>query len=185
MCSRVEHLPEAIDIAKYSPGSSLPSRSIDVLELGRRHPSWHEAVQTAARDQGVTHFYERVPGELVFSAETSLSSGLAQSKISVCFPSNVTHPDRSGSVSTLTSRYLESMASRCLVLGESPPELRDLLGFDPVVRADMSEPWRQLDSILATIDTYQPQVDRAHEQIQSVGTWNFRIRQLLDLIQSL
>ena len=182
---RVEHLPEAIDIAKYSPGSPLRSRSIDVLELGRRHSRWHEAVKTAAQDTDVLHLYERVPGELVFADETTLSSGLAQSKISVCFPSDLTHPKRSGSVSTLTSRYLESMASRCLVLGESPPELGDLLGFDPVVGADMTQPWPQLNLILSRIETYQDQVDRAHRQVQSVGSWSFRIRQLLDLIQAL
>src|SRR5215212_4390312 len=106
--SFVEHLDEATDVGRYQVGGPLTARSIDVLEMGRRNPQWHEIVTGPAKEGGVTHLYERVPGDLVFADEAALVAGLAESKISVCFPSNVTHPERTGSVSTLTSRYLES-----------------------------------------------------------------------------
>jgi hypothetical protein len=181
----VEHLPEAIVVTKYDAGAPLSSRSTDVLELGRRNLQWHEVIKTAAENHGIKHLYEPVPGNLVFPDEMTLIVGLAETKLSICFPSNVTHPERSGSVSTLTSRYLESMASRCLVLGMTPPELSDLLGFDPVIRADMSRPWEQLHTILGSVESYQEQVDEAYERVQSAGSWDSRIRQLLDLIRAL
>jgi hypothetical protein len=183
--SVVEHVPEAINTSRYESGSPLSARSIDVLELGRRNARWHEIVRMAAERHGVKHLYERVPGDLIFPDEAALVTGLAESKISVCFPSNVTHPERSGSVSTVTSRYLESLASRCLVLGEVPNELSDLLGFDPSVRADMEQPWQQVQMILESIELYQGQVDAAHERVRLVGGWDFRVRQVLDLVQGL
>jgi hypothetical protein len=183
--SLVKHLPEAIVVNKYNAGALLKLRSTDVLELGRRNPKWHQAIKTAAENHGVKHLYERAPGDLIFPGEETLVTGLAETKISICFPSNVTHPERSGSVSTLTSRYLESMASRCLVLGTTPGELSELFGFDPVVEANMVQPWQQLYSILACIESYQAHVDAAYEQVQSVGGWEFRIRQLLSLIRAL
>jgi hypothetical protein len=182
--SVVKHLPEAVDLGKYRAGAPLLARSMDVLELGRRNPHWHEAVKMAAENHGVKHLYERAPGDLIFLDETTLVAGLADTKVSICFPSNLTHPERAGSVSTLTSRYLESIASRCLVLGTTPHELVDLLGFNPVVEADMVQPWQQLRSILCSIESYQAQVDEAYERVQSVGGWDFRIRQLLNLIRA-
>jgi hypothetical protein len=182
--SVVLHLPEAIDVGKYLPGGLLSERATDVLEMGRRNAHWHDAVTANARAGGVEHLFERAPGEVIFPDEASLVAGLAQTKVSVCFPSSVTHPERSGSVSTLTSRYLESIASRCLVLGEAPAELPRLLGLDPVVRSDMDQPWGQLRQVLGSIESYQPQVDEAYEQVVEVGGWDYRIRQLLTLLKT-
>jgi hypothetical protein len=181
--SVVHHLPEAINLARYSPGTVLSNRTIDVLEMGRRHAHWHEAVTLSTDAQGVRHLYEEVPGRVIFESQDSLVAGLANSKISVCFPSSVTHPERSGSVSTLTSRYLESLASRCLLLGEAPSELTDLLGFAPAVTADLNEPFQQLRSLLGSISSYQEQVDAAYERVHAVGGWDHRARQLLELVR--
>jgi hypothetical protein len=181
----VRHLPEATAVGRYKPGGPLSHRTTDVLELGRRNPRWHEAVEAAARGHGLKHLYERRRGEFIFSDEASLIAGLADTKISVCFPSNITHPERSGSVSTLTNRYLESMASRCLVLGHAPDELSDLFGFNPVIEADTTEPWSQLESIVDSVESYQASVDEAYRAVQSLGSWRHRVRQLLGLIRAL
>ena len=65
-----------------------------------------------------------------------LAAGFGDAKVSVCFPSSTTHPQRSGSVETATHRYFESFASRCIVVGRAPAELVDLFGYNPVVEAD-------------------------------------------------
>lgn len=183
--SVVVHLPEAIDIDRYRPGAALSARRIDVLEMGRRNSHWHDAIRPSLAEHGLEHRYERRRGEVVFSGEAALVAGLTASKVSVCFPSAVTHPERSGSVSTLTSRYLESMASRCLVLGQAPEDLVDLLGLQPVVEAEMARPWDQLQSVLARVESYQAQVDAAYEQLRLVGGWDHRSRQLLEQIRAL
>jgi len=179
----VECLPEATLLSRYQRGSELASRPIDVLELGRQNPKWHRAISPAIASDGRRHAYESTPGQLVFKDESELISGLAAAKISVCFPSSITHPQRSGSVTTMTHRYLESLASRCLVLGRCPPELSELFGFDPVIAVDDHDPSRQLRAILTNIDSFQVHVDRAHTRLQSVGDWQSRVHSLLALVQ--
>jgi hypothetical protein len=181
--TRVEHLPEATRLDRYSPGAPLGDRKIDVLELGRRSPAWHDAVVGEAERSGVRHLYEPVPGQLVFAGEAEMLAGLADSKVSVCFPSSVTHPQRSGSVTTMTHRYLESIASRCVVLGHAPEELTSLLGYDPVVPADPTDPWGQLHSVLDSISTYQERVDEARTRLLAVGGWATRANQLAALVR--
>lgn len=79
----------------------------------------------------------------------------------------------------MTHRYLESVASRCLILGQAPAELVSLLGFDPVIEADERDPWGQLQRLLAEIERHQALVDEAHERLPAVASWETRARQIL------
>jgi hypothetical protein len=183
---RVEHLPEAADLQRYLPGAELHSRGIDVLELGRRNNAWHAAVVGETERRRLRHLYEPWPGKLVFpGGEDEMLRGLADSKVSVCFPSSITHPLRAGSVTTMTHRYLESIASRSVVLGHGTEELTALLGCDPVVPADPVDPWGQLSSVLDSISHYQERVDDARTRLLAVGGWNTRVSQLAALVRGL
>ena len=76
-------------------------------------------------------FSSRHPDEL-----KDLVAGLANSRVSICFPQSITNPERCGKVETVTLRYFESMASKCLIVGKCPLELRDLFGYNPVIEVD-------------------------------------------------
>jgi hypothetical protein len=78
----------------------------------------------------------------------------------------------------MTHRYLESLAARCIVLGEPVPELVQLMGYDPVIEVDPSDPTGQLTEILAKPDKYQGWVDEAHARLQAVGDWACRVQEL-------
>jgi hypothetical protein len=82
----------------------------------------------------------------------------------------------------MTHRYLESIASRCLVLGRAPAQLVDLLGFDPVVPADLSAPWPQVREVLSDLARYQHQVDAAYDRVRDVGSWDVRMREVLQAV---
>lgn len=184
--SEVVHLPEATRMDRHDSGTCLADRNVGVLELGRRHPAWHEAVTEAVRLRSpLSHLYEAGPGRLVYPDEHALRRGLSQAVISVCFPSSLTHPQRSGSVETMTQRYLESMASGCLVLGHAPSELVALMGFNPVVEVDWRDPAQQVLDILASPSRWQPIVNRALNRLRDVGDWSVRVRTALERMRTI
>ncbi|HEX3830089.1 MAG TPA: hypothetical protein VHV82_22720 [Sporichthyaceae bacterium] len=179
----VECLPEATTLSHYQRGGSLGERGVDILELGRRYSVWHDAVVAETSRRGLVHLYQQGPDQLIFPSQSDMVAGLSRAKISVCFPSSITHPERSGRVATMTHRYLESMASRCLMVGTAPVELVELMGYNPVVEADLSRPWDQIAEILATIESYQPQVDEAYDRLRTVGDWSVRVAGLMHRIE--
>ena len=177
--SRVIHLPEATRLSRYCFDRPLAARNTGVLELGRRYEKWHEAVSEVLKQRSDRrHLYETRSGQVVFPDEQSMQRGLADSMISVCFPSSRTHPQRSGCVETMTQRYLESIASGCLIIGHAPAELVDLLGFNPVVEVDWSAPGEQLLDILTAPERWQPWVEQSRQRAVQVGDWSVRVRAL-------
>ena len=173
-------LPEAVEASLYRGNKPLAERATDVLELGRRSDAYHDRIAAPLAASGRTHRFQPAPGVIVFPTFADLVGGFADAKISVCFPSSMTHPQRSGDVETITHRYFESMASGCVVVGHAPRELVDLFGYNPVIEADMTDPAGQLDAILRDLDAHASLVSRNHARLMEVGTWDARVRTLLE-----
>lgn len=176
-------LPEATDPSEYRPSRSLHERDIDVLELGRKNDLFHGKVVKPLVEANRTHLFERVKGEIIFPARADFIDGLARSKISICFPSSQTHPERSGSVETVTHRYFESMASKCLILGHAPQELTDLFGYNPVIEVQVGREFEQVESLLGNLDAVQGLVEQNYRRLLEVGTWKDRVATLLDVLR--
>jgi hypothetical protein len=181
--TRVAHVPEATKTNVYKPASPLVRRRIKLLELGRRHEKWHEAITKQLLEANFEHVYQRGGKRLIFSTEASLHNGLADTAVLACFPSSDTHPNRSGRVETLTHRYLEGMASGCLLIGKAPGELIDLMGFNPVVEVDWERPAQQILELLTDIQKWQPHVNRTLNRVVEVGDWSLRATQTLSILK--
>lgn len=176
-------LPEALDSSEYSTGTKLVQRDIDVLEIGRKMDSYHEAIIGPLRARGIRHLYETAKGKVVFPEKHQLIDGLSRAKISICFPSAITHPARSGDVETVTLRYFEAMASRCILLGKCPAELSTLFGYNPVVEVQHGRQAEQLMEIIAAPDKYQSLVDENYRRLLEVGTWDRRVDEMLRFME--
>ncbi|MEO8576412.1 MAG: hypothetical protein ABI556_06925, partial [Gemmatimonadales bacterium] len=111
-------IPEGVDPSPYQQRSFI-EKDIDVLQIGRKYDAHHAVIAPALEKSGKSYLYEKVKGGIVFPTREEFVAGLARSKISICFPSSITHPERSGDVETMTTRYLQSMISKCLVLGHA------------------------------------------------------------------
>ncbi|HEY7120236.1 MAG TPA: glycosyltransferase [Tepidisphaeraceae bacterium] len=177
-------MPEACDASVFDASKALVDRPIDVLELGRKYDRYHDGIAPRLAERGKTHLFEKVKGQLIFPTEQAMRDGFANARVSVCFPSSMTHPARSGHVETVTLRYFESMAARSLVVGHCPAELKEVMGYDPVITADMNDPAGQIDRILDRIGDYQELVDRNYAQVLRAGVWDVRLGQLLDELAS-
>ncbi len=86
-------IPEALTPEDYDQGDVLAARRIDVLELGRRHERFHEAITDHLQRNGKVHLYMRAPGVIIFPQKEDFLKAMSDSKISVCFPSSMTHPE--------------------------------------------------------------------------------------------
>lgn len=179
---RSEWLPEACDPFEYSPSRPWQERDIDVLELGRKYDHFHNKIREPLVKANRLHLFERVKGQIIFPDKDGLIDGYARSKISICFPSSQTHPGRSGSVETVTFRYFQSMASKCVILGHAPQELKELFGYNPVVEVDEGREFEQIESLLSSPEPSCELVESNYRRLMEVGTWKARVDQILDVV---
>jgi hypothetical protein len=174
-------LPEATDPNNYVCSKLLQDREIDVLEMGRKYLTYHDSISTLLYNKYI-HLYEKTPGRIIFPTTELLVNGLANSKISICFPASMTHPKKASGLETVTHRYFESMASKCLIIGYCPDELLSLFGYNPVIEADLENPYYQIIEILNNISKYQELVDKNYLRLLEVGTWEVRVKTIIDLL---
>lgn len=172
-------IPEAVDPSLLRPQLSLSDRSIDVLEFGRKYDAFHHAIRDGLAGDGATHLYEKIKGEIIFPTLDDFHPALGNSKISVCFPGSLSHPEVTGHVETTTLRYFESIGSRCVVLGRCPAELRDLFGFSPILEMQAGNELEQVRYVLKHVADLQAFVDRNYERFLEVGTWEKRMPMIL------
>jgi hypothetical protein len=175
-------LPEATDPLEYRPTKSWLEKDIDVLELGRRDHAFHDKIAESLATAQRSHLFERIAGQIIFPDRNSFIEGLSRTRISICFPSSQTHPGRSGSVETVTHRYFESMASKCLIVGHAPKELVDLFGYNPVIEVQEGQEFRQIETLLNNPEDMHALVDRNYRRLLEVGTWKCRVATILDIL---
>ena len=165
-------LPEGIKITEYPKGGDLVSRKIDILELGRNMPCVHSAILKHQFYRPLRHLYQSE--SLVFPDNDSMIHGMQDTKISICYPQSMTHPEHAGNIETMTQRYWEFMLTGAVIAGHAPQELVDFCGYNPVVELGVN-PAAQLDEILSNIATYQSLVDKNRETAERIGSWESRM----------
>lgn len=178
-------LGEAVDPMDFNCQVPLTKRKIHVLELGRKWDAYHDKIAGQLARHGWKHVYEEVKGRIVFPGHAALANGLADSVVSICVPQSITHPETAGGVTTVTLRYFETMASKCIPVGICPQELRDMFGYNPLVEIHLDRAFEQMEEILANPARYQDMVDRNYKRLLQVGTWDVRAEALLGALKSL
>lgn len=183
LCQRCTFIwvPEGVDPDRYD-ARPLGEKDIDVLQLGRKYDAHHTEIVPALEKSGKTYLFEREKGKLIFPERDKFVDGLARSRVSICVPSSITHPERAGNIETMTIRYLQSMVSKCLVLGHAPAEMVELFGYNPVVEIDMSDPAGQLLDILGGYDEYLPLIERNFDRVVSEHTWDNRWQRMATVL---
>ncbi len=168
--ARCVWIPEAVAPSCYNT-RDYDKKDIHVLQFGRRHEPYHRAIVDFLGQNGFVYRYERERGEVVFPERTGFIDGLARSRISICFPLAATDPVKAGGISTMTMRYLQSMASKCLVVGRCPDEMRRLFDYNPVVEVDEGDPAGQIGDILNNYETHISLIERNYRNVVLYHTW--------------
>ncbi len=166
-------ISEGIDLTEYS-FKGYQQKDIDVLSFGRKYDPLHDKIATGLNNSNITYLYEKTKGEIIFKDRSSFIDGLARTKISICIPSNITHPERAGNISTMTIRYLQSMASKALVLGFMPDDMKELFDYEPLIPLDMNDPLEQIKNILENFPAYSALIEKNYNFIKEHHTWTNR-----------
>lgn len=175
-------IPEGINMEEYR-FEGYSEKDIDVLQIGRRYELYHNAVVEHLSRKKIKYYYEKSRGVNIFPTRKSFIGGMARTKISICFPANITHPERAKGIETMTLRYLQSIASKCLILGHAPSEMVKIFGYNPVVEVDMGSPGNQVESILRNYEDYIPLIEKNYRAVYNY-TWEHRWEQIMRLIRS-
>lgn len=181
------HIPEGLDMSDYKPGKLLADRNIDIYEIGRKYPDYHQKLMEEGLDKKLNFIYlnKKPDGKtFIFDTFEKYRNALCDSKVNISFPASVTDAVNA-SVETLTMRYWESMLSRCVIVGHCPKELHDILGYNPVIEADIDNAVSQLEYIISNIASYQTLVDRNREAALRNAAWDFRIETVFDCLGKL
>ena len=171
---RAYWVPEGINPNEYKFKVNHTEKGIDVLALGRRYENYHIKILESLKRNNFNYSYVKEDGQLIFPSRQQLIEGFSNSKISVCFPASITTPSASGGIETMTIRYLQSIVSKCLIVGHAPDEMIQLFGYNPVVEVDFSDPAGQIISILNHYDDYLPLIERNFEEVITKHTWECR-----------
>lgn len=167
-------VPEAVAVERYR-SKPMSQRHIDAIQFGRRWHEYHHCIERFCFEKGIVYRYQFEAYDPIFPTRAEFLDGLADSKISICVPSAITHPERSGDISTMTWRYLESMASKCLVLGRAPLEMKELFDYDPIIEIDLNRPGEQLLELLNDLPRYEELIERNYDYVRRHHQWTNRI----------
>lgn len=149
----VRWVPEAIALADYR-AKPWNEKTIDVLAFGRSLSRYKDAIRSL-RAKGL-----RCVLDQRFATREEFISALADAKISICFPKSVTDPEIAGRISTVTHRYLQSMAAKCVIVGETPVETSKMFGYNPFVDVDWKDPAGQLLNIVQHPERFTDLVEK-------------------------
>lgn len=176
--AQAEWMPEATEVSAFDPSTPLMERGIDVLELGRKWNWLHAAITVPLRERGASHLYQPDDSTLIFSTAERFIQGMQDSKSVICVPGSITHPERYGQFVALTQRYLETMAAGAIPVGVCPPDLRELMGYNPVVEIDRTRPLRAIDQILDNLGSFSDFREGNRRVLEQKADWSVRIEQL-------
>lgn len=177
-------IPEGVLPESYK---SLPyqDKTIDVLALGRKYDAYHTKIVGCLELSKRIYLFEKKKGNIIFPTRDGFIDGLAKSKISICVPSSITHPERSGDIEVITQRYLQSMVSKCIILGHAPKELIELFGYNPVIEIDYRDPENQILEILDNYSDYHSLVEKNYEMVLKNHTWQNRWNSMKKILSNL
>jgi hypothetical protein len=146
--------------------------------LGRKWNWLHSEITVPLRERGARHLYQPDDTTIVFPDSESFMQGMQNSKSVVCVPGSITHPERYGQFGALTPRYLETMAAGAIPVGVCPPDLQELMGYNPVVEIDRASPMMTIDNILDNLGPFSETKDRNRLTVEQNADWSVRIEQL-------
>lgn len=120
---RVAFLPYGVDAIKFCPYHQRPPRFIDVLSIGSRAHTTHQALLRMAKDDGILYIYDTFKDLTVYDVDEhrlQLSNLAKRSRYFIVNPGSIDEPEKIGGQLEIGPRYFEALASGSILLGDQP-----------------------------------------------------------------
>jgi len=117
---RGQYLPAGIDTLTFCPYPNPPSRSIDVLSIGRRAPAVHKALLRMREENGIFYVYDTINALKAYDLEEhrSMIANLAKrSRYFIVSPGKFDKPAETGGQVEFGYRYFEAAAPGTIMIG--------------------------------------------------------------------
>lgn len=159
---KVVFIPEAVQPETYFPDLD---KSLDILAYGRTFPKHHDAlVKGLPKQVSYTYHY--------LQTRMDLLKALGHAKITINFPRSWIDPRLKTEMATM--RYFQAMASKSLILGHCPDLLLEVMGYNPCIKADLSDPVGQVMHLLENYDEHVALIERNYQEVKSAHTFSHR-----------
>jgi hypothetical protein len=169
-------------------------RSIDLIGFGRQPGSYHRSFQSAFHNVESKVLYLHSPigtreGADVYTERPMMLKLLQHSKISLAFHLLVEPVGkRPRAASFVTSRWLESLGSGCLVVGKKPPGLmaREMFPWPDALIDLPDDPSRAVDFIMSLLSESDFISDTRNRNVVEMcrrHDWRYRIRDIYQQLQ--
>jgi Glycosyl transferases group 1 len=185
---RVEYMPQAALASRFHPART--ERPIDILSVGRRRADAHALLLDLAEKKDLFYFYsETFAPEAVELAESQQLLGrLCQSARSqVCWPVELTSPERAREGSPITARWFEAAASGSIVFGAKPgsTDFAEIFPYDRfVIALDPSDPPAFERRVLSALHDDRDWAERRSlaSYVREWHSWEARCGQILEAV---
>jgi hypothetical protein len=177
-------IPEGINPSEYR-FCQYSDKTIDVLAFGRQYTMYHDKIKGLLQSNNKVYLNARTENTKtfpLFKSRDEFTNALSRTKVSVCVPSSISNPVRAGDIETMTIRYLQSMVSKCLIVGHAPGEMIRLFGYNPLVEIDLDNAGSQIIDILSDYSSYFALIEQNYRNVIENHTWGHRWRNILDIL---
>jgi len=126
------YLPAGVDTLRFCPYPDPPTRSIDVLSIGRRAPAIHKALIRMAREDRKFYVYDTIDALEAYDVEEHrlmIANMAKRSRYFVVSPGKFDKPEETGGQSEFGYRYFEGAAPGTIMIGMRPANNKE---FDKI-----------------------------------------------------
>jgi hypothetical protein len=119
----VSYIPPGIDAISFCPYPVVPSRSIDVLSIGRRSKTTHQALLEMARRNEIFYAYDSITGMETDSIEDHrllLANMAKRSRYFLVNPGKFDLPKETGGQIEFGPRFFEGASAGAILMGQRP-----------------------------------------------------------------
>lgn len=174
------------ELFKSSP---FEERSIHFSNYGRRFPAFHYALLDFCNQNNLYYDYTTHDGKHPTADATELYKQYAwhvsHSLFNICWPVELTSPQRAGYLKPITARWFEAALSGCIIIGKSPDNLKFDFDLDKSLVEqinpfeDKKKIFKRLDELWENREALFVKSQKIRDENKERWSWENRINQIL------